>query len=340
MLKRLKQWFMHHQRDFPWRENPSPYAVWVSEVMLQQTQAAVVVPYFLRWMKRFPDLPSLAEASQEEVLKMWEGLGYYSRAKNLHQGAQMVVDRFGGELPSSYDELQSIKGLGDYTIGAILSFAFHQKAPAVDGNVLRVISRLFALEEDIAKSKTRKIIREKTLSLLGDPEPWIISEALIELGATICKKKPNCSACPVKEQCKAWNQGLENDLPISSKKNISISLSRTVAIISCGASLLLKKGKPGAVMADLYEFPYIEGESLISLKKHFLFPLPEGEKLSLVSHSFTKYQVSLTPVYFKIEQQESHPDCEWVPLTAVHQKPFSSGHKRILKQVLDAYFTH
>lgn len=339
MLKRLKRWFTHHQRDLPWRKSPSPYVVWVSEVMLQQTQAGVVIPYFLRWMKRFPTLTSLAEASQEEVLKMWEGLGYYSRAKNLYQGAQMVVSRFGGELPTSYEELSSIKGLGDYTIGAILSFAFHQKAPAVDGNVLRVISRLFALEEDIAQTKTKKLIREKTLSLLEDPEPWIISEALIELGATICKKKPNCSICPLKEACKAWNQGIEQNLPVNSKKNISIALSRTVAVISCGHSLLLKKGKPGAVMADLYEFPYIEGKSLSLLRDHFSFPLPQGKELSLVSHSFTKYQVSLTPIYFEVEKEEPHPDCEWVSLNAITHKPFSSGHRRILKQVLDTYLS-
>src|ERR1700722_10190653 len=175
----LKDWFVREKRDLPWRENPSPYAVWISEVMLQQTQASVVIPYFERWMARFPTVAVLAEASQGEVIKMWEGLGYYSRVRHLHQAAKDLMYRYAGDLPRTREGLEGIKGIGPYTRGAILSFAFHQKAAAVDGNVLRVLARYFAIEEEIEKAK--KSITELTESILPEEEPWIVMEGLIEL---------------------------------------------------------------------------------------------------------------------------------------------------------------
>jgi len=177
-IQALKRWFLEVQRDFPWREDPSPYRVWVSEVMLQQTRAEVVVPYFERWMARFPTVEVLAEAPLDEVIKLWEGLGYYSRARNLHQGAQQIVRDYGGKLPNSADKLKKIKGIGPYTVGAILSFAFHQKVPAVDGNVLRVMSRYQRIEEDIAKQKTVKMIGQRVAEILPEKEPRIVIDLI------------------------------------------------------------------------------------------------------------------------------------------------------------------
>ena len=180
----LKKWFLIEQRDLPWRKINDPYAIWISEIMLQQTQVAVVIPYYLKWMQRFPTIQALAEAESDEVIKMWEGLGYYSRARNLHAGARYLIEFFGGILPNNESDLAKIKGLGPYTIGALLSFAFHQKKAAVDGNVMRVMARCYELDDDIAKSKTQKKIRHLVEEILPEDESWIVNEALIELGAT------------------------------------------------------------------------------------------------------------------------------------------------------------
>lgn len=205
--KALVEWFNKQKRPLPWRKNPSPYAVWVSEVMLQQTQVAVVIPYFQRWMERFPTIQALAESSIEDAIKQWEGLGYYARAKNLHAGAKQVVANFDGELPSKVEALSRIKGLGPYTVGAIRAFAFHERSAAVDGNVLRFLTRYFAIEEDIAKIGTQKKITALAESLLPEKEPWVFAEALIEFGATVCKKAPLCFECPLNKSCaglKKW----------------------------------------------------------------------------------------------------------------------------------------
>ncbi len=241
----LKKWFLENRRDFPWRESPTPYAVWISEVMLQQTQASVVIPYFLRWMDQFPTIEALANADPEEVIKAWEGLGYYSRARNLHAGARYVQEHFHGKLPSDTESLSKIKGLGLYTIGAIQSFAFHQKTPAVDGNVLRVVSRYCMLKDDIKKPKTVAAIRKWIEMQLPDETPWVINEALIELGATICKRKPNCPKCLLNQTCLSFQHGLQEQLPIKGKPPVSISLYRIVAVIESNGRYLVKKEKKG-----------------------------------------------------------------------------------------------
>ncbi|MEM8727459.1 MAG: A/G-specific adenine glycosylase, partial [Chlamydiota bacterium] len=254
--EKLRQWFFLNRRSLPWRENPSPYEVWVSEVMLQQTRVDVVIPYFKKWIDRFPTVSSLAAAPIETVIKVWEGLGYYSRARNLKQGAEYLCREHRGELPDSYSMLQAVKGLGPYTIGAILSFGFKQKFPAVDGNVLRVLSRFFAVEDPIDKGKTQTRIRELCLSILPDDEPWIIMEALIELGALVCQKKAKCHQCPLSRRCSGKSKA--HLLPNKSRREKTVHLHRDVAVIYSGKELLLQKGETGKVMADLWEFPYFD----------------------------------------------------------------------------------
>jgi A/G-specific adenine glycosylase len=340
--KQLKQWFAEVKRDLPWRHAPSPYAVWVSEVMLQQTQVTVVLPYFLRWVEAFPNVEALARAPIDQVIKCWEGLGYYSRARNLHQGAQYVMEHFGGELPSSRAELMQIKGLGPYTVGAILSFAFHQRAAAVDGNVLRVLARYYAIEEDISKPKTVKKIWELAQALLPEQEPWIVSEALIELGATVCMRKPSCSACPIKGHCQALQQGRVDQLPIKTVSLKSEKLYRAVAVIRSGNHFLINRGAQGLVMADLHEFPYFEtdkeGIAAAALaqkveEKWSLKVSPE-QPLTEVKHSFTRFSVLLSPVILNAKKQIPVPDYRWVGLDELEELAFSSGHRRILHQLL------
>jgi A/G-specific adenine glycosylase len=338
----LERWFEQEKRTFPWRLNPSPYAVWISEVMLQQTQASVVINYFERWMGRFPDISSLASASFEEVLKFWEGLGYYSRARNLHSAAKYLMEHCGGKLPSTQVGLEKIKGLGPYTVGAILSFAFHQKSPAVDGNVVRVIARHFLIEDDITKSASQKKIREFVWSVLPDTSSWIIMEALIELGARICRRKPNCGICPLQRTCLGYRHGKASHLPIKPKSSKAINLLRCVPVIIYGSFFLLRKGTQGKVMADLYEFPYFEIQSFNENKDE----LKQKLKLSLkvepefcgdlptIIHTFTKYKAELYPSLWKVNECVSVKGCKWVSREYVGKLTFSAGHRRILNNIL------
>lgn len=337
-LQSLKRWFQTEKRDLPWRENPSPYRVWISEVMLQQTQASVVIPYYERWMERFPTVEHLAASKIEDVIKTWEGLGYYSRARNLHEGAKT----FKGKIPDTYEELSKIKGLGPYTIGAILSFAFHKKIAAVDGNVLRVISRYFALKEDIAKAKTASFIRNIVEQFLPEEESWIINEALIELGAVLCQKKAKCSACPLRTSCQAYIQGITDELPIKTKGPVTTPLYRTVAILKHQGSVLLKKGEKGKIMEDLYEFPYfetnvegLEKKQLIDLiQKELGLETEVVESLSRVKHTFTRFRVELTPALCSVSTKNYSEGYSWHDIEEIKDLPFSSGHRKIASDLL------
>lgn len=340
-INRLKNWFLENRRDFPWRENPSPYSVWVSEVMLQQTQASVVIPYFLRWMRIFPTIEALALASPETVIKEWEGLGYYSRARNLHEGARYVLQYHQGVLPSEEDHLKKIKGLGPYTIGAILSFAFHRKKAAVDGNVLRVLARYYALSDDISHSKTVKKFQNLAQDLLPDEEPWIISEALIELGATSCGKVPKCTECPLRAGCLAFATDRVNHFPIKSAKTKTQHLFRAVAVVMHDDNLLVRCGPKGEIMSDLYEFPYFElhkEQEVLSHLQHCLeneFKLKAHwkEALQVVKHSFTRYRAHLFPHLFIVKKAQRVQGYEWVTHEEIKKLAFSSGHRRIYLQL-------
>ena len=332
-MQKLKDWFLESQRDLPWRQNKTPYRVWISEVMLQQTQVAVVIPYFLRWMQKFPTIGSLAEASIEEVIKAWEGLGYYSRARNLHRAAQQVVSEFGGELPSTSEQLKKLPGFGPYTIGAVLSFAFQQKAPAVDGNVVRVLSRFFATPKP---SSEKGHYESLTLSVLPDDEPWVVMEGLIELGAQICTRSPRCLMCPLREECRAFREGKTDVLPVKQKRPKTIYLDRQVAIICFEDEVLIRHEKEKKLMADLYEFPYAP------LKEPLPVPLPlkKIQQLPLVKQGFTRYDVTLYPSIYEAEEKKIFEGFEWKKRTELANLPFSSGHRRILKALEDEYFTH
>ncbi len=326
-MKNVIDWFLKTERDFPWRKEKTPYRVWVSEVMLQQTRASVVVSYFERWVEKFPTLKSLAEAKLEEVVKAWEGLGYYSRARNLHLGAKEVVEKYGGELPSSLEKLLSIKGIGPYTAGAILSFAFEQKAVAIDANVARVLSRFFATHE-------KKEMEENLLQMLPDRNSPIAMEGLIELGALICTKVPKCSLCPLQEGCKALREGSVEQFPLVKEREKTIVLHRFVGCIENERAFLLRKVGKGKIMAGLYEFPYVEEkegkrglEKLLGASLKMTAPL--GEK----THSFTKYKVHLHPYHFVAQNRIDLEGYEWVLLKDLETIPYPSGHREIAQQI-------
>ena len=337
----LKAWFLREKRDLPWRMTSNPYSVWVSEIMLQQTQVAVVIPYFEKWLERFPTIQKLAEASLQDVLKVWEGLGYYSRARNLHEGARYILKEYHGQIPSSRYELEKIKGLGPYTIGAILSFAFHQKTAAVDSNVIRVLTRYFMLEEDISKASTLRIIRKLAEEILPDEEHWLVNEGLIELGAKVCGKTPKCKECPIQATCRGYISGTMHKLPKKAVKKAVTHLYRGVAVINSNNYFLVSKGKAGKVMADLYEFPYFEmGKNTVNveevsqkIREVVDLELDFIDELEKVSHSFTRYRAYLTPYLFSAYSLKNVRGYVWLSLQELKKIPFSSGHRRILDQL-------
>lgn len=340
-IETLRRWFLAHRRDLPWRTDPQPYAVWVSEIMLQQTQVGVVIPYFERWMQRFPSISALAAAPVEAVIKEWEGLGYYARARNLHAGARYVAAQHGGVLPSTSEELQKIKGLGPYTIGAIQSFAFHQRRAAVDGNVLRVLARYYGVADDISQSKTVKRMQQLAQDLLPENEPWIISEALIELGATLCSKKPKCMECPLKHSCVAYAQGKTAELPHRSPRAATTALFRAVAIVQHQQHFLVSRADKGRIMSDLYEFPYFEcgGPAVEAQAVSERVELELGIKaqwqqaFDSEKHSFTRYRAVLYPHLFTTRRMQDVPGYEWLSMEQLKQVPFSAGHRRIFSRL-------
>ncbi|MFP5246999.1 MAG: A/G-specific adenine glycosylase, partial [Thermoanaerobaculia bacterium] len=249
LARKLEQWFARHQRPLPWRGAYDPYHVWVSEVMLQQTRMEVVVPYFHRFLERFPDIPTLAAATEHEVTAAWSGLGYYRRAKMLRAGAIAVLERFGGTLPSTIDELLSIPGIGRYTAGAIASVAFERRAPIVDGNVTRVTARLFGADGD-AWARAEALVK-------ACKSPRAFNQALMELGALICvPRKPACLLCPVRTDCVALQTGRVEELPAPKPKKETRELRIELYLITDRKGRVLMRRESGPLMDGMYHLPH------------------------------------------------------------------------------------
>lgn len=259
----LLEWFEVSARTMPWRSNPEPYWVWVSEIMLQQTRVEAVRAYFDRFIAALPNIESLANIEDEKLMKLWEGLGYYSRARNLKKAAIVCVEQYHGELPRTYEELLKLPGIGSYTAGAIASIAYEQEVPAVDGNVLRVISRLLAWEEDITKQSVKRKMEAALLELMKrvHPNPRTFTAALMELGALVCipNGAPCCMECPWKSICLARIQKKVERIPVKKKKIVRKIEERTVFLIQDGDLTAIKKRPSTGLLAGLYELPNIEG---------------------------------------------------------------------------------
>ncbi|NBD23762.1 A/G-specific adenine glycosylase [Paenibacillus glycinis] len=260
--RELLSWYLANKRELPWRISRDPYRVWVSEIMLQQTRVDTVIPYYERFMEKFPTAAALATAPEPEVLKCWEGLGYYSRARNLQAGAREVLARHGGVLPDDRDAVAALRGVGPYTTGAIMSIAFNRPEPAVDGNVMRVLSRYFCLEDDIAKPSTRIGIEKLAASLIPEGAAGDFNQALMELGALVCTpKSPGCLTCPVMMHCEGRMAGKEHTLPIKTKAKPPRRETRIAALISGSgehAGKLLARRRPDSgLLAQMWELPHV-----------------------------------------------------------------------------------
>ncbi len=265
----LQHWFQNNARVLPWRENPTAYYVWISEIMLQQTRVEAVKPYFDRFIQALPDVKALAQCSEDKLLKLWEGLGYYNRVRNLKIAANQIMDAYDGEIPPQYEELLKLKGIGHYTAGAISSIAFGNAVPAVDGNVLRVISRVTADDSDIMKQSVRTHMEKKLFALMnkeGSLEgesviPAVFNQALMELGATVCVPNgaPHCQVCPWTDLCEARKQNRIEELPVKKKANPRRVEEKTVLIIKDGEQLALHKREEKGLLAGMYELPNVAG---------------------------------------------------------------------------------
>ena len=253
----LLEWYGEHARKLPWRDAPTAYHVWVSEIMLQQTRVAAVLDYYRRFMEAAPTVQDLARMPDEQLMKLWQGLGYYSRARNLKRAAEQIVEQFGGEFPSRYEDIRSLPGIGDYTAGAISSIAFGQPVPAVDGNVLRVVSRLMADEADITLPATKRQVAEKLGDVIPVAQPGQFNQAMMELGATVCipNGAPLCHKCPAAEFCLARQRNLTDKLPVKAPKKDRRVEERTVFLIFFEKKVALHKRPAKGLLAGLWEFP-------------------------------------------------------------------------------------
>jgi len=254
--ERLLVWFQDHRRDLPWRRTDDPYRIWVSEVMLQQTRVSTVVPYYERFTRRFPDLPSLAEADMDDVLKAWEGLGYYRRARNLKAAAETVVRDGGHQLPTDYDTLLALPGIGRYTAGAVLSLAHGEPRPILDGNVRRVLSRVWAVDADPRAAATDRWLWRAAEGLIPEDEAGLFNEAMMELGATVCTpRKPRCASCPLVGICDGFAAGAPTDYPFRPPRKSIPHVDVTAGVIRRGRRILLAQRRPEAMLGGLWEFP-------------------------------------------------------------------------------------
>jgi len=257
----LLEWFRDNARPLPWRDDPTPYHVWLSEIMLQQTRVAAVLGYYRRFLEEAPDIAALAALPEDRLLKLWQGLGYYNRARNLQRAARVIVEELGGVFPDTYEALLRLPGVGEYTAGAVASIAFGEAVPAVDGNVLRVIARTADIREDISDAKVRRTFRALLEEAMPREEPGKFNQALMELGATVCAPNgaPDCGRCPLSGLCEANRLGIQTELPLKSKKAPRRVEEMTVYLLRRGDAVALRRRGEAGLLAGLWEFPHVPG---------------------------------------------------------------------------------
>ena len=318
IVQPLTDWYRQNKRILPWRDQNNAYYTWVSEIMLQQTRVEAVKPYFQRFIGELPDVQALAECPEEKLMKLWEGLGYYNRVRNMQMAARTVVCEYEGKLPASYEELLSLKGIGNYTAGAIASIAYQIPVPAVDGNVLRVISRITEDRQDIMKQSVRRQIEESLLEIMPEDIPGDFNQALMELGAVVCvpNGSAHCEACPVSEYCFAYRHGTVEELPVKAPKKERILQNRTVLVIQDGEKTAIQKRPEKGLLAGLYELPNLLGhltreEVLDKVKNMQLEPL-YIEKLPDAKHIFSHIDWRLTGYLIRVASLDTDRELPFI----------------------------
>jgi A/G-specific adenine glycosylase len=343
---RLLDWYHRNARYLPWRGHPDPYAVWVSEIMLQQTQAGTVIPYFERWMARFPTVAALAAAPLQEVLATWEGLGYYSRARNLHRAAQIVVAEYNGALPPDLASLQRLPGVGRYTAGAIASLAFGLDAPTVDGNIRRVLARAFDVSEPARSPQGERRLWELAAAHLPLGQAGDYNQALMDLGAMVCTpRQPRCADCPVANFCQAYALGVQQQRPVRAPKRAVPHLTVTAAVIWRDGLVLIARRPPDGLLGGLWEFPggkVQDGEDLPTcLRREILEELGAevwvGQALGVYRHAYTHFRVTLHAFECTViggePQPVAAPEIRWAPPAELTVYPMGKIDRQIAQDI-------
>ncbi|PSL26006.1 A/G-specific DNA-adenine glycosylase [Planomicrobium soli] len=313
-------WFLAEKRDLPWRRTADPYQIWISEIMLQQTRVDTVIPYYKRFVEKFPTLYDLAEADEQILLKEWEGLGYYSRARNLQAGVKEVAENYGGIVPDNRKDFSSLKGVGPYTAGAVLSIAYGIPEHAVDGNVMRVLSRILLIEEDIAKPKTRKLFEEAVTEIISHEDPSSFNQGLMELGALICTPtSPKCLLCPVREHCAAFDKGKQHDLPIKTKAKKNKAMQFAMIAIKEGDAILMEQRPTTGLLANMWQFPMMELTDEVlplqieeELSENFSGVVDGVEKITSFKHVFSHLTWNVDGFIAKGKNLKIPPHMKWV----------------------------
>lgn len=336
----LLGWYQKSARNLPWRRTNNPYAIWVSEIMLQQTQVQTVIPYYEKWLKRFPTLASLAKADSSEVLSHWAGLGYYRRARMLHAASQKIMSEYKGRFPNTVETILSLPGIGHYTAGAIASIAFKIPAPILDGNVIRVLSRVFAIKKSVALPQTLKLLWDKAKSVVPQKQPGDFNQAMMELGALICTpQNPACLICPVQKFCSAYKEGKQEVYPIKEKEESQKKLRHFAWIVQRKNKFLLFQQPDNARWGGMWLLPVSENLPPLTFKQ---------KRLGSLKHGYTNHQIQLDA--FKISESDfdkhdwkpagflkstgwkSAKNQKWVELSKIGSLAIPAPHQKIIRQ--------
>ncbi len=340
---KLLNWYHLNKRTLPWRGSEDPYAVWVSEIMLQQTRVETVIPYFEKWMRQFPTIRALAKASEQDVLHAWEGLGYYGRARNLHKAAKIVASEFNGVLPRDLDKLRNLPGIGRYTLGAIASIAFDMNVPALDGNIKRVYSRIFDISKPVDAPKGETLLWEMAGKCLPKKEAGDYNQALMDLGATICiPSNPRCLICPLMKMCQARENGTQNQRPVkTSKKDVPHYIHAAGVIVSRGRVLLAKRPSKG-LLGGMWEFPNgrVSGNPLEGLAQALKTvynlrlrtkrnSVQKTKALGVVQHGYSHFKVAVYAFACELASDAKAENLKWISLKKLDQYPMGRIDRQI-----------
>lgn len=347
----LLDWYDKNKRNLPWRQTENPYHIWVSEIMLQQTRVDTVIPYYRRFIDTFPDLYHLANAERQEVLKIWEGLGYYSRARNLQDAARWVVKHCNGKIPQSYDEIRRLKGIGPYTASAVLSIAFKKPYAVVDGNVIRVLSRYFGIEDDVRNQLTKNKIQKLADDILVRQRPGDFNQALMELGARICTPSgPECNSCPLSAGCTAYRTAATNSIPYKSPAKKSPHYHIGVGMIKDDEGQVLIALRPeNAMLGGLWEFPGGKKRADESLKQTVHRELHEElgvnvkvlEKFIDLNHTYSHFKITLHAYWCHLTSDSQKPaanssqQIRWVKIPELKRYPFPKANKMLTEKLIE-----
>ncbi|MEX0677443.1 MAG: A/G-specific adenine glycosylase [Pirellulales bacterium] len=347
LARRLLAWYRRHRRDLPWRRTSDPYKIWVSEIMLQQTQVATVVPYFNRFVAAFPTARALAEADEHDVLRLWEGLGYYRRARQLHRAARLIVDEHGGEFPRDPAQVGRLPGIGRYTAGAIVSIAYDLPAPILEANTTRLLSRLVAFSGDSSTNRARKFLWEMAESLVPRRQCGLFNQSLMELGSLVCTPKaPTCGVCPVRELCAAFRLGLQAQIPRARSKPPSEAVREASVAAWHGGKVFVRKRADGERWAGLWDFLRFpicarRGEALRAelaqkVRRQSGLSIGEIEKIATLKHGVTRFRITLDCYRATCRGTKSTlpvGQCRWIEPDALEQLPLSVTGRKLSRML-------